>query len=79
MINVYITVIYYNLISLPLVHCLVLGISLLKVAAYLSAPVAIAKTLISVLHAYVASQNLAIIDCSEREAARRTEASKKPQ
>lgn len=57
----------------------VLGVSLLKVAAHLSAPVAIVKTLISLLHAYVASQNLAIIDCNEREALRLRELAKKPE
>lgn len=55
------------------------GISLLKVAAHLSAPVALVKTLISLLHAWVAAQNLAIIDCNEREAARKLEAAKKPE
>lgn len=59
--------------------CTVLGISLFKVAAILSAPVALAKTLISLLHAYVAAQNLSIIDCNEREVARQNELAKKPE
>lgn len=57
----------------------ILGISSFKVLALLSAPVAIVKTLISVLHGYVASQNLAIIDCSERESIRQKELAKKPE
>lgn len=58
---------------------IVLGISLLKVAAILSGPVAIVKTLISLVHAYVAAQNLAIIDGNEREIMRQNELAKKPE
>lgn len=58
---------------------IVLGISLLEIVAALSAPVAIVKTLISLLHAYVAAQNLAIIDMNEREANRQKELAKKPE
>lgn len=57
----------------------VLGISLLKVAAILSGPVAIVKTFISLIHAYVAAQNLAIIDGNEREIIRQNELAKKPE
>lgn len=56
-----------------------LGISLFKVLTILSFPVAIAKAGISLLHAYVAAQNLAIIDCSEREQKRQAELAKKPE
>jgi len=57
----------------------ILGLSLLKVACVLSAPVAFVKTLISLLHGYVASQNLAIIDANERANNRKKELSKKPE
>ncbi|KAG4080279.1 hypothetical protein HA402_010771 [Bradysia odoriphaga] len=57
----------------------ILGLSLLKVAAVLSAPVAFVKALISLLHAYVAAQNLTIIDAAERENNRKKELSKKPE
>lgn len=43
-----------------------LGISLYRLIAYLTAPLAIVKSLISVLHAIVASKNLSIIDVNER-------------
>lgn len=56
-----------------------LGLSLFKVLTVLSAPVAIAKAGISLLHAYVAANNLAIIDCNEREQKRLAEAAKKPE
>lgn len=51
----------------------------MEVIAIISAPVAIVKTLISLLHAYVAAQNLAIIDLNEREANRQKELAKKPE
>lgn len=57
----------------------VLGISLFKVLTVLAFPVAVAKAGISVLHAYVAAQNLAIIDTDEREQKRQAEAAKKPE
>lgn len=57
----------------------VLGISLFQVLTVLSAPVAIAKSGISLLHAYVAANNLSIIDCSEREQKRQAESDKKPE
>lgn len=57
----------------------VLGISLFKVLTIVAFPVAIAKSGISLLHAYVAAQNLAIIDLSEREAIREKNAAKKPE
>ncbi|KAJ8676423.1 hypothetical protein QAD02_012210 [Eretmocerus hayati] len=47
------------------------GVSLFRAVAYLSAPVAIVKALISVLHGYVACINLSIIDVKEREALRK--------
>lgn len=57
----------------------VFGISLFKVLTVIAFPVAIAKSGISLLHAYVAAQNLAIIDLSEREAIREKNAAKKPE
>lgn len=56
-----------------------MGLSLLKAAAILSAPVAFVKTLISLLHAYVAAQNLSTIDANERADNRKKELSKKPE
>ncbi|XP_012266850.1 CDP-diacylglycerol--inositol 3-phosphatidyltransferase [Athalia rosae] len=47
------------------------GISLFRVVLYLSAPIAIVKSLISLLHGYVACINLSIIDVKEREAQRK--------
>lgn len=44
------------------------GISLYRLVACLTAPLAIIKSLISVLHAIVASKNLSIIDVNERKA-----------
>ncbi|CAG5044388.1 unnamed protein product [Parnassius apollo] len=46
----------------------VLGIGLFKLIALLTMPVAVVKAAISVLHAIVASLNLAIIDVNERAA-----------
>ncbi|CAK1541540.1 unnamed protein product [Leptosia nina] len=46
----------------------ILGVGIFPLIAVLSAPVAIVKTLISVLHGIVASMNLATIDNNEREA-----------
>lgn len=48
---------------------MVLGMSLFRLVAYATAPLAIIKTLISVLHGVVASKNLAIIDVNERKLA----------
>lgn len=45
---------------------LILGLSLFKIVLYLSAPVMIAKTFISLLHLVVAAKNLGIIDVNER-------------
>ncbi|XP_065201428.1 CDP-diacylglycerol--inositol 3-phosphatidyltransferase [Planococcus citri] len=57
--------------SLYLLHFtsgpLIGGIGLFKLAAWLSAPVALVKTILSLVHGYVACQNLAIIDTKERE------------
>lgn len=47
---------------------LVAGIPLFYIVLYLSAPVAIVKSGISLLHLVVASRNLSIIDVNERKA-----------
>lgn len=47
---------------------LIAGCSLFKVLVYFSAPVAIVKSAISVLHCIVACKNLSIIDVNERKA-----------
>lgn len=57
----------------------VLGISLFKVLTIIAFPVAVAKSFISLLHAYVAANNLAIIDVTEREEARQRDSAKKPE
>ncbi|KAL1501969.1 hypothetical protein ABEB36_007188 [Hypothenemus hampei] len=46
---------------------IVLGLSLFKIILYLSAPIMLIKTGISLLHCVVASKNLAIIDVNERK------------
>lgn len=56
-----------------------LGISLFKVLTVIAFPVAVAKAGISLLHAYVAAQNIAILDVNEREEARKRNAAKKPE
>lgn len=56
-----------------------LGISLFKVIACLAFPVALAKAFISLLHAYVASQNLVILDNIDRKKALELNAAKKPE
>ncbi|XP_015592937.1 CDP-diacylglycerol--inositol 3-phosphatidyltransferase [Cephus cinctus] len=50
---------------------ILVGISLIRAVAYISAPIAFVKTLISVLHGYVSCINLSIIDIKEREAQRK--------
>lgn len=45
-----------------------MGIGLFKLIALLTMPIAVVKAAISVLHAIVASLNLAIIDVNERAA-----------
>ena len=55
----------------------VLGVSLFKLLAVVSAPVAIVKTLISVIHGVVASVNITTLDRKEREALKKTDESKK--
>lgn len=45
----------------------IIGISLFRVILFISAPVAIVKSCISLLHGYVAAINLSIIDVKERE------------
>ncbi|CRK91541.1 CLUMA_CG005200, isoform A [Clunio marinus] len=54
-----------------------LGISLFKLIALVSAPVAIVKTLISIIHGIVASVNITTIDTKEREAAKKVNDGKK--
>nr|XP_022902830.1 CDP-diacylglycerol--inositol 3-phosphatidyltransferase [Onthophagus taurus] len=49
---------------------LVMDTSLIRIGIFLSAPVAIAKALISILHCIVAAKNLSIIDINERKALR---------
>lgn len=46
---------------------IVFGLSLFRIVLYLSAPIMLVKTLISLLHCVVASKNLAIIDVNERK------------
>ncbi|ENN73996.1 CDP-diacylglycerol--inositol 3-phosphatidyltransferase isoform X1 [Dendroctonus ponderosae] len=46
---------------------IVFGISLFKIILYLTAPIMLVKTLISLLHCLVASKNLSIIDVNERK------------
>jgi CDP-diacylglycerol--inositol 3-phosphatidyltransferase len=46
----------------------VAGLGLFRAVCYVSAPVAIVKSLISLLHGYVACKNLGIADVKEREA-----------
>lgn len=53
---------------------LVAGLPLYKIVVYLSAPVAIVKAGISLLHLVVASKNLSIIDINERKALREKKA-----
>lgn len=55
----------------------VLGVSLFKLLAIVSAPVAIVKTLISVIHGIVASVNITTLDTNERDAAKKADGSKK--
>lgn len=55
----------------------VLGVSLFKLLAVVSAPVAIVKTLISIIHGIVASVNITTLDRNEREALKKTDESKK--
>ncbi|VDM03960.1 unnamed protein product [Schistocephalus solidus] len=48
---------------------LVFGYSLFKVILFLSLPIALLKTAISMVHLYAASVNLAVIDVAERKKA----------
>lgn len=48
-----------------------LEIHLIPLIVWLSAPVAVVKALISLLHGYIAAINLANIDVAEREALRK--------
>ncbi|KAG5672464.1 hypothetical protein PVAND_002591 [Polypedilum vanderplanki] len=56
---------------------LFLGVSSFKLLAIISAPVAIVKTLISVIHGIVASVNITSIDAKEREDAKKKDLGKK--
>lgn len=56
---------------------LVLGISLFKFLAYISFPFALLKSLISCVHAYVASKDLVAVDTRERQSKRLLEVSKR--
>ncbi|BES96098.1 CDP-diacylglycerol-inositol 3-phosphatidyltransferase [Nesidiocoris tenuis] len=49
---------------------LVGGIGLFRLVAYLSFPIAVVKTMISLVHGYVASVNIGLVDVSERQAAK---------
>lgn len=55
----------------------VIGVPIFKLVAIISAPVAIVKTLISVIHGIVASVNITTLDAKEREAAKKIEGGKK--
>jgi CDP-diacylglycerol--inositol 3-phosphatidyltransferase len=56
---------------------MILGVSSIKLLATVSAPVAIVKTLISVIHGVVASVNITTIDAKEREDAKKKDLGKK--
>lgn len=60
-----------------LLFLLVLGVPLFKLVAVISAPVAIVKTIISVIHGVVASINITTIDTKDREQAKIKEQGKK--
>jgi CDP-diacylglycerol--inositol 3-phosphatidyltransferase len=55
----------------------VLGVSSFKLLAIISAPIAIVKTLISVIHGIVASVNITTLDMKERENAKKPDQNKK--
>jgi CDP-diacylglycerol--inositol 3-phosphatidyltransferase len=46
---------------------IIIGLSLFRIILYLSTPIALVKSAISILHLIVASKNLAIIDVNERK------------
>lgn len=54
-----------------------LGMPLFKMLAVVSAPVAVTKTVISVIHGVVASINITTIDAKERSALQQKEGGKK--
>lgn len=56
---------------------LFLGVSTFKLLAVVTAPIAIVKTLISVIHGVVASVNITTIDAKEREDAKKRDQGKK--
>ncbi|XP_060532940.1 CDP-diacylglycerol--inositol 3-phosphatidyltransferase [Cylas formicarius] len=51
----------------------IIGLSLFRIIIYLSAPIMIVKTFISLLHCVVAAKNMAIIDVNERKDALKKE------
>lgn len=59
---------HFDLFLIKIVVFLVLGLSSFKILAIISAPVAIVKTFISLIHGVVASINITSIDAKEREA-----------
>ena len=59
------------------ISSIVFGMSLFKLLAIVMAPFALLKSLISCLHAYVASIDLVALDMREREAKREKEEGKK--
>ena len=65
------------MINFLAIFFLVIGVPLFKLIAIVSAPVAIVKTIISVIHGIVASVNITTLDSKEREAAKKIEGSKK--
>lgn len=70
--------IWISLYVLPYIVS-VLGISLFKVLTVLAFPVAVAKAGSSLLQAYVAAQNIVIIDQTEREEKHSFDSAKKPE
>lgn len=68
---------FINYFSFLLFLPLVLGFSLFKIVAVITAPLAVLKALISCMHAYVASVDLANVDKRERLEKRAKEASKR--
>lgn len=56
---------------------MIFGFSIFKIAAFVTAPFAVLKSLISCMHAYVASVDLAAVDKRERLEKRAKEASKR--
>ena len=53
-------------VSLYLPFTLVVGVGLFKILTVISAPIALVKSLISVVHLVAASVNIAALDAAER-------------